>query len=108
MQLDVLTRDYQGKLLSYLNSYERAIDQQRALISDRDKLLPVDPTMYEAKMRATTDKCQTVVERVLIRCSAEARRLLESYFARSKKKEKLPSAAIQILNQWLEEHFHDP
>ena len=78
------------------------------MIRVRDSVLPVDPTMYEAKLEATAQKCQSVMDRVLIKCSMDARALLETHFAKCKKKEKLPKSSVKLLNTWLEDHFHNP
>eukprot|EP01052_Picozoa_sp_SAG31_P000233 SAG31_NODE_7_length_42755_cov_130.245728_29_plen_118_part_00 len=108
LQLDLLTRDYGSKLISYLEAFACSIHEQKALVADRNDILPVHSSMYEAKMKTLAEKCHSVINRVLENCKTDATELLESHYARAKKKTKHSEESIEILNRWLQKYLHSP
>jgi hypothetical protein len=112
LQLDLLLRDYCTRLNRYLKTYTSAVLQQQLLLQERNGLLGTahagDSNPTEAKLLHLTQGCLQVIESAVQGFTHDATQLLGKFREQQKKKEKLPEPAVDALNAWLHEHFHNP
>ena len=88
--------------------------QQQQLLQERNGLLGAahagDPQSNptEAKLLSLTQDCLQVIESAVQGFTHDSTQLLGKFREQQKKKEKLPEPAVDTLNEWLHEHFHNP